>query len=83
MHDDQDAQQSTMPSSREWAFSMETMFSNRAYMQAATDIGFYLLMILPDHGSEEIMATQSSNDAPITDAVIFYNEFIDKVWQGE
>ncbi len=48
-------------------------------MQAAADVGIFLLMILPDQESEEIMATWSSDDAPITDAVISYNEFIDKV----
>jgi hypothetical protein len=58
---------------------METLFSNRAYMRAATDVGFFLLMILPDHESEEIMATWSSNDAPITDAVISYNDILDEV----
>ncbi len=44
-------------------------------MQAAADVGVFLLMILPDQELEEIMATWSSNDAPITDAVIYYNEF--------
>jgi hypothetical protein len=73
------AQQSTMPSSQGWAFSMETLFSNRASMLAATEVGFFLLMVLPDKESEEIMATWSSDDAPITNAVISYNEFIDKV----
>ena len=48
-------------------------------MQAAADVGIFLLMILPDQESEEIMSTWSSDDAPITDAVISYNEFIDKV----
>jgi hypothetical protein len=52
-----------------------TQFSNRASMQAAADVGVFLLMILPDQELEEIMATWSSNDAPITDAVIYYNEF--------
>ncbi len=47
-------------------------------MLAATEVGGFLLMILPDQESEEIMATWSSDDAPITDAVISYNEFIDK-----
>jgi hypothetical protein len=68
-----------MPSSQDWAFNMETLFSNRAYMQAATDIGFFLLMILPDHESEKIMATWSSNDAPITDVMISYNDILDAV----
>ena len=36
-------------------------------------------MIFPDQESEEIMAFWSSNDAPITEAVIQYNEYIDKV----
>ena len=36
-------------------------------------------MFLPDQEAEEIMATWSSDDAPITDAVISYNEFLDKV----
>ncbi len=58
---------------------METLFSNRASMLAATEVGVFLLMILPDQESEEIMATWSSDDAPITDAVISYNEFIGKV----
>jgi len=58
---------------------METLFSNRASMLAATEVGVFLLMILPDQESEEIMATWSSDDAPITEAVIWYNEFIDKV----
>jgi hypothetical protein len=35
--------------------------------------------VLPHQESEEIMATWSRNDAPITDAMISYNEFIDKV----
>jgi hypothetical protein len=67
-----------MNPSRGWAFSMETLFFNRASMLAATEVGGFLLMILPDQESEEIMATWSSDDAPITDAVISYNEFIDK-----
>jgi hypothetical protein len=58
---------------------METLFSNRASMLAATEVGVFLLMILPDQEAEEIMATWSSDDAPITEAVIWYNEFIDKV----
>jgi hypothetical protein len=68
-----------MNPSQGWAFSMETLFSNRASMLAATEVGVFLLMILPDQESEEIMSTWSSDDAPITDAVISYNEFIDKV----
>jgi hypothetical protein len=36
-------------------------------------------MVLPHQESEEIMATWSSNDAPITDAMISYNEFINNV----
>jgi hypothetical protein len=58
---------------------METLFSNRASMRAAADVGIFLLMILPDQESEQIMATWSSHDAPITDAVISYNEFLDAV----
>jgi hypothetical protein len=68
-----------MNPSQGWAFSMETLFSNRASMLAATEVGVFLLMILPDQESEEIMATWSSDDAPLTDAVISYNEFLDKV----
>ncbi len=48
-------------------------------MRAETEVGVFLLIILPDQESEEIMATWSSNDAPITDAVICYNEFPDAV----
>ena len=48
-------------------------------MLEATEVGVLILMILPDQESEEIMSTWSSDDAPITDAVISYNEFIDKV----
>ncbi len=48
-------------------------------MRAAAVVGIFLLMILPDQESEEIMATWSSDDAPITDAVISYNEILDKV----
>ncbi len=48
-------------------------------MPAATEDGFFLLMVLPHQESEEMMATWSSNNAPITDAMISYNEFIDKV----
>ena len=48
-------------------------------MQAAADVGPFLLMILPHHESEEIMATRSSDYAPITDTVISYNEILDKV----
>jgi hypothetical protein len=36
-------------------------------------------MILPDQESEEIMATWSIDDAPINDAMISYNEVLDKV----
>ncbi len=48
-------------------------------MRAAAVVGIFLLMILPDQESEEIMATWSSDDAPITDAVISYSEILDKV----
>ncbi len=48
-------------------------------MRAETEVGVFLLMILPDQESEEIMATWSSNDAPITDVVISYNEILDAV----
>ena len=48
-------------------------------MRAEADVGVFLLMILPDQESEQIMATWSSHDAPITDAVISYNEFLDAV----
>jgi hypothetical protein len=58
---------------------METLFSNRASMQAETEVGVFLLMILPNQESEEIMATWSSNDAPIANAVISYNEILDAV----
>ncbi len=68
-----------MSSPQEWSFCMETQFSNRASIRAAADVGVFLLMILPDQESEEIMATWSSDDAPITDAMISYNEFLDKV----
>ena len=48
-------------------------------MQAETEVGVFLLMILPDHESEKIMATWSSNDAPITDVMISYNDILDAV----
>ncbi len=48
-------------------------------MQAAADVGVFLLMVLPYQESEEIMSTWSSNDAPIMEAVIWHNEFLDKV----
>ncbi len=48
-------------------------------MQAETEVGVFLLMILPNQESEEIMATWSSNDAPIANAVISYNEILDAV----
>jgi hypothetical protein len=68
-----------MPPSQGWAFSMETLFSKRASMLEATEVGVLILMILPEQETEEIMATWSSNDAPITEAVIWYNEFFDTV----
>ncbi len=58
---------------------METLFSKRASMLEATEVGVLILMILPEQETEEIMATWSSNDAPITEAVIWYNEFFDTV----
>jgi hypothetical protein len=67
-----------MTSPPEWSFNTETLFTNRASMIAAGEVGALLLMFIPDEEAEEIMLSWEPGSV-ITDAVIWYNEYLDKV----
>ena len=61
-----------------WSYNTETLFTNRASVIAAGHVGAMLLMFLPDEEAEEIMLSWEPGSV-ITDAVIWYNEYLDKV----
>ena len=47
-------------------------------MIAAGEVGVFLLMFIPNEEAEEIMLSWEPGSV-ITDAVIWYNEYLDKV----
>ncbi len=63
-----------------WAYNTETLFTNRASVIAELHVGVRLLMLIPGEEAEEIMLSREPGSI-ITEAVIWYNEYLDKVAQ--
>ncbi len=62
-----------------WAYNTETLFTNRASVIAALEVGARLLMFLPHEEAEEIMLSWEPGSPLITEAVMWYEEYLDKV----
>jgi hypothetical protein len=63
-----------------WPYNSETLFTNRSSVIAAGRVRALLLLFLPYEEEEEIMLFWES-ESPITKAVIWYNDYLDKVTQ--
>ncbi len=61
-----------------WSYNTETLFTNRASVIAVGHVGAMLLMFLSHEEVKEIMLSWEPGSV-ITDAVIWYNEYLDKV----
>ncbi len=67
-----------MTSPPEWSLNTETLFTNRASIIAAGEVGVFLLMFIPNEEAKEIMLSWEPGSV-ITDAVIWYNSRLENI----
>ena len=61
-----------------WGYNTVTRFTSRAAIIAELEVGTVLLMFIPNQDCEEIMQSWETGSV-ITDAVIWWEEYLDKV----
>jgi hypothetical protein len=62
-----------------WSYNTGALFTNRASVIAELKVGAKPLMFLPDEKAEEIMLSWEPGSPLITEAVMWYEEYLDKV----
>ncbi len=61
-----------------WCYNTVTLFTSRAAIIAELEVGTVVLMFIPHQDAEEIMQSWEAASV-ITDVVIWWEEYIDKV----
>ena len=61
-----------------WCYNTVTLFTSRAAIIAELEVGTVLLMFIPNQDCEEIMQSWEAGSV-ITDAVIWWEEYLDEV----
>ena len=61
-----------------WCYDTVTLFTSRAAKIAELEVGTVVLMFIPDQDAEEVMQSWEAGSV-ITDAFIWWEEYLDKV----